>query len=780
MVWCQSPTDDISSDSFDGAFLSGLIEKKVNKIRKDSGLVQLTQDPELTAASINHVGFINRLGRITHDQPSKKMATPGQRVLAAGGLHADVTENCQSVLIGAKTRVAGSRQRVILKTYEQVADAIVKGWLHNKRVKETLLSPEYYNVGTATGADKDKGLIYATQVYGSEPFIAPPGARFSKKAFGIKPYSRSECIDIEKDYPYLPELLSNNIYFEKGKIYFYFHDLFLFKEFMKNGKDAVALDIVTRDQFSCKTGNRLYPSTLHRGVLLKPVKKGKMLKKNELKEGGELWTAMAELPAWVDTNNTEFNLLIIKNKCLCQSIYYNNVGGENLSLLGLDWAMDTVRVSQDADSLKRTLEFDIPFEQGKYNYQLEDIKAFLDSVELNKYNIKSITLTAYSSIEGSQQVNQTLQKKRAESILKAIEEYKLQDVKTTINTKENWDEFMTLIGESPYAKKFAKMSKEEIRAFVNSDTVSINLEPYLRDQRKAHISIYVESVFVDAKLVKVLKQRMRDAIAAEDVVQAKAIQTILVSEARKGKLRMEEVLSFDIPQKKSLLSLYSNQLALKALHYKGAAKDSLYRALRSRLIALLAIDDVNPYLLYNKHLSTLWLWSKDTSFVKDPVALFKDIKKLYNTRVPNYMVNRLMVNYNIIAADYYYDKKKFTERDKALREVKKFLLKSNLDRDQTYEISSYFMYQMKLEWAIEIMMPFVVREDIDEDFLFTFLSIAIYDKEQVPRKLFLTLIERSRKMNNNRFCKLLGYPNMSFQLLEDSDIKRAYCASCND
>ena len=90
------------------------------------------------------------------------------------------------------------------------------------------------------------------------------------------------------------------------------------------------------------------------------------------------------------------------------------------------------------------------------------------------------------------------------------------------------------------------------------------------------------------------------------------------------------------------------------------------------------------------------------------------------------------------------------------------------------------MFQMKLEWAIEIMLPFAIKEDIDEEFLFAFLRVAIYDKEQVPPETFEKLLSRASQLNKARFCTLFGYPNMSFQLLENKAVKQVYCQSCND
>ena len=89
------------------------------------------------------------------------------------------------------------------------------------------------------------------------------------------------------------------------------------------------------------------------------------------------------------------------------------------------------------------------------------------------------------------------------------------------------------------------------------------------------------------------------------------------------------------------------------------------------------------------------------------------------------------------------------------------------------------MLQLRIDWAIDIMKPFAVKKNIDEEFLFTFLTVAIYNKEKVPQNEFEKFMNRAKELNKERFCKLFGFPNMSFQLLKDISVKKLYCETCN-
>ena len=163
----------------------------------------------------------------------------------------------------------------------------------------------------------------------------------------------------------------------------------------------MALDIISRSQFECGVGNKIYPSKIHMGIMSPAVSKSQIFGKNERKESNEIEVSLGPIPDYVDTNNVEFNLLMIKQNCLCQTITYSSLGGENLRSLDLNFMMDTLSVSSRADSVLNQLTFVVPFERNKTQYNIADIKPFLDSLSLNRFDLKKIEIEAYSSLDGS-------------------------------------------------------------------------------------------------------------------------------------------------------------------------------------------------------------------------------------------------------------------------------------------------------------------------------------------------------------------------------------------
>jgi len=418
---------------------------------------------------------------------------------------------------------------------------------------------------------------------------------------------------------------------------------------------------------------------------------------------------------------------------------------------------------------------------------VEDIKPFLDSIQLNRFNIKEIDVKAYSSIEGNPISNEKLQQKRAESILKAIKEYQLQEVKTKIETEENWDGFYESIKGSPYDADFRNKDHNEVRSIVNSDTLLYDLEPYLEGQRKAEITIFVESIYIDSLNSENLLEKFNKSIKDEDFIRAKAIQTLLYRAVLKEELDKEVLFDGEIPQFKEYVPLANNRLAF-LLEFDGEIhSDSLINALKMEVEALLGVDPSNGHINFNKQAIKLYYWAKDLNIliidhdnkINQPKDFYKDIRKLYNTKIDNYYVNRLLLNYNIIAADYYYERQDFKNRIRALKQVKKYVKKAKLNREQTLSMSRYFIFQMQIDWAVQIMLPYINKRDFDEDFLLTFLTIAVYDEKHVPEEKLYTFFEIASTSYPAGYCAMFGSNGMSLQYLSDLTLKSIYCKTCH-
>lgn len=767
----------IENKNFDAEKLSSLINEKVNLFRTENNLNALLVNKQLTKAADLHVNYIKKTKKVQLNETRESTSTTFKRVLKSKGMFSQTAESVFAFTL-PDIKKAG-RNKNNINSYNDLAEVIVQAWVNDKKNKYILLNNEYFYTGVAAAYNDKNKTVYISQVYASAPFDISDIKINKQNAFRIKPFSKNKCGSFLANNPNLAELLANNIVVENNNIYFYYHDLNFFKNNFKKSKDAITVDIVFRKQFECNSGNKLFPSEVHNGLLLKPTKKGKLFASNQLKKSGEMYVKLGKIPTGFDSTNAEINLLIIKEGCLCQSIFFNNLDGENLTLLDLPLVMDTLSLQTKPDSLTKHLSFTVPFVRNKWEFNEEDIKPFLDSLELNRYNIKKIEITAFSSIEGDSLKNAQLQINRANSILQVIEKYNLQKIEKKIITKENWEGFYESLMGSPYESKLKGLSKPQVRAMLLTDSLGFLIEPYLEDQRKAEVLLTVESVFIDSLLPSTLLSRFEKALKQNEFDKAKALQSLLFQYAIQGKINELSTYQYELTRLKENSSILNNQLVYKECFNSQSNTDSFKQIFKEEFLALYYTDPSNPYVLYNKLILELEFWAKDILKQPDPELLLKEMKRLYSTRIENWRINRLILNYHILAADYYYEKKDFAKREKELKEVRKFIFSAKLDREQTYAMARYFIFQLRVDWATELMLPWIKSKNYNEDFLFIFLSIAVYDTKKVTEQEYTNLMKRALVLNKERYCKLFGYPNMSFQLLKNNAIKSEYCKHCN-
>jgi hypothetical protein len=774
-------------EEFDKERVKNLLLQKLNEFRNEKSLHPFKMNELLSKAAQEQAEYNRKFNDPSSEQSSKKKATPFLRVRSYGGMFAEVEEYDLALEVQAKKVLNGSKRKRGPNTYVGIADEVLSEWEDERRLDELLTSVSLYNVGFGIAENKYENSVFVTVVLGSEPYSKKPGFKYHKKSYKVSPYDRNACKKFSRDFVYLRELFSDNLRYEGKKINLYYHDLSLIENLLEYNKNGFAVDILKKDQFTCDGGNSLHPSKVHNGMMLKPIYKKKLLKSNPLEEQKEFVATLGSLPSGLDTNDLELSLIVISDRYACMTIPRNKLNGHNIRLLKINLAVDTISIAQSVDSNSKFLQFTIPFEQGKYDYEVEDIKPFLDSIQLNRFNIKEIDIKAYSSIEGNKESNTILQVRRAKSMLKAIGEYQLQQVETKTETFEDFDGFRESIKGSPYEKEFLGLADEVMRSKINIDTLGFDLEPYLAPQRRAEIRIYVESIYIDSLEPKFLSDKFRKALHNNDHIRAKALQTLMYRAVKSGELEKKVLFEHEINRTKDFIPLLNNRLAFQLEFHKGEYSDSLINQMRMEVEALLGADPKNGHVNFNKQAIKLYYWSRDLNFlvideenhIDQAKDFYKDIRKLYNTKIDNYIVNRLLMNYNIIAADFYYEKQDFRKRVKALKQVNRYVLKAKLNREETFVMARYFIFQMQIEWAIKIMQPFIKSGDYDADFMMTFLSIAVYDEKHVKKeKLYAYMKEASEKFPSE-YCDLFGEKGMSEEFFTDLEIKSIYCTTCN-
>lgn len=564
--------------------------------------------------------------------------------------------------------------------------------------------------------------------------------------------------------------VETKVYVSNNRIYYYFSDLALFSKIFSSGDEALAVEIVQENQFLCKEMNVLHRSFAYDGLLFSPVKVSDILKKNEKKDANEVLFQLGTVPPEI-TGKFDCNLLLIKNQQVCARFVRTPIVTPAPQLIETVLFTDTVAKSEITKS--KNLRFTIPFEKDKFDYSAKDIKPIYDSLELNKYNIKQATVLAYASVEGSTERNFELQKKRAQSIINVLQTFQLDTIKKVIRTFENWDQFKRDIKYTSH-NYLNTLSKEEVKAKLQDEKILKDLEPILKNHRKAVLFLKIVEKIDLANNKEDLVQYYANALAVKDVTTATTLQTALINAVMANEIDLLAIDTIDIPRVKENAQLLNNKQILK--YYLKKNENHI-----DSLEAYSKLDPSNVFIKYNILDLKLKSWRDSSITITSPEPIIKQIKALYNTKIDKKLINRLYVNYHILVADFYKNTGKYKYSNDAVNLVKKYYRTVETTPQDLYALSTFFGNYKRTEWALEILFPIIQNTpsaEYDEDILFYFLSIALGNMDLFDRNEMNIYLQRAREIDPVRFCQLYGAPDLSFQLLKDEGLKTLYCESC--
>jgi hypothetical protein len=154
-----------------------------------------------------------------------------------------------------------------------------------------------------------------------------------------------------------------------------------------------------------------------------------------------------------------------------------------------------------------TKAFEIYFESNSTQPKQTEIKAIIDYLDQNRFEILNAVMTGGSSVEGDDARNKQLQRDRARVISAALARYNKSAIKKdTILLHDNWPKFREQIKASKYAW-LDTLSNENIQAAINTDeALRKGLENVLKTQRKASLSLTMAKILtVDDQFVNLKK-----------------------------------------------------------------------------------------------------------------------------------------------------------------------------------------------------------------------------------------------------------------------------------
>ena len=586
-----------------------------------------------------------------------------------------------------------------------------------------------------------------------------------------------ECFQI---FSRKPKEVKFSIKNDGNNLYFHVNDKNWFNLLFKNSGDGIALDVVAKDIFGCyelSVSNKQI-----KGELLPPVYAQKL--KSGLRPFGDdgYRVLIGKVPSDLVNKELEYNILFLSNKNLCQYYVIYNLESYPWDLLDMGMYLDSLTynvkkikpVSEDVYQLRnKTLKFKIPFEKNKSEYSQADIKPIYDSLRLTDYNIKSIKIKAYASVEGSLERNIELQQQRANSIVAALQTFQKPTIKTEVSSSENWVEFLNDIKNTKHAN-LSKLTKTDVKSKLVGD-LSKELEPILKNHRKALIELELEKKEKYNLSPDELMQKFNTEVSTGNVGAALEIQNSIFEKIKDKVVSPDFLKKMNVPKQEKFVKIFNKNSAYR---YLLDVKQALI--VYNELLALEKLAPKDAEVKYNIAAVKIKLWRFNAIEI-DETKLKTQINALKNYGIHHTLISRMMVNFHIIKAENLMRKRDYTNKDKSVAFINSNYKNFPLSDYDYLSLAQFFSYYANIDMAVKLLEDKAKSIDIDEDLLFYYLNLTLINKELTQEDSYRTIMLNAYNLNNKRYCKLFNSVEnggVTFQLLDDDYLRETYCENC--
>ncbi|PLX20704.1 MAG: hypothetical protein C0599_08665 [Salinivirgaceae bacterium] len=770
----------IDTRFFQPEFLEKLILQNINKVRAERGFEPYERNTILYQAAKLQSEYMAEIEERTEVNKNKNLASTSLRLQHFGGSG-----------IGLELLEKESfKKRGIYFTYGQLAENIAFGWFNSKRDSKYLYSDDYTLADIALTIDNGKRKVYISFILGTflsenqgkeianrtQSHITQP-ALFPWKR--LSKYDDRVCrkTDRLENISLLQNALVVN---DNNEVYLDFDNARVFKKFLRERKDGIALDIITSDQYACGSPNKVNYELVNRGTRLSTIYSNQFWRKNEVtgKYVRSVKVPLGQIPEALASSYYELNLLLIQDNHVCKSIpssYLSSCEGQYKQELNV--LADTVTINSHfnykpkADSTQ--LSFRIPFEKKKYTYKTEDIEPFLKLLNEPDFIIYELNISAYSSIEGVQDENQMLQKKRAESIIHALRKRQKDSIISQIKTEAAWEQFKEDIRPTQH-NVLASMSLNEAQEYIRKYNLSKKLEPILKNHRYAQIDMKVTYDISGEKEQDFVVSKFNKAIEDNNLPLALSIQKYIMVKIMNGNYSMAAVFEQDIPEKSQFAVLLMNKLWLEIKGTNGSIRDY-----KERIAALHKLDRYNEYIAFNHALCQVKFESlKDERQIND---LQNDIDRFYYKSFTKETIDNLNMRFQfkVINLADSLDNKEGIVKER-LEKIKEIVDIKDESIENSLRLAELFIQNQDYEFALKMLETFVENANAPEELIYTYLSLCSRFEEKMLSRKFARVMRIAQQMNPDRYCSLFDGNHFSLRVFENPQIKNNFCEECSE
>lgn len=844
-AFTQAPNNPIPRHDFNQKYLEHLIKQQIDSIRVAHQLRPLVNDSILYVAAGDHAKYVNEQNLTSHFQDkNKEKKTPQLRAEFYGAKNYLVGENIAKTYIHKKLRdKKGNIYQ--LETYEQVARQFANLWVNSPRHYENIITENYQVTGLHISYNAETGTIYAVQKFArvlykytfeenknffsySEYQPQPPVTSFDKvsheRKFEKYAYNIRTPEDSIEECAYCNSIMDTNQYNDKlfirgSRVIFQTYNVDMMLEILNHRKDGLVLEIVSYEPIDCgnpefytlpsRRNNQsaingellepLYRKDLKKGFKRNPYKWWFRIKKKKQISHFEL--SLGRLPRKLD-GYVEVNLLVLQKNKICRVRHFSDVCGEEMNeLYDIPYLSKLNSYQYSVNPEVSTVEFKVPFEQGKYSYKYEDIQALLESYTSSEFTVEDIEIYAFSSLEGSEELNLRLQKMRARNIITALEQKQRSVIKAKVEAKENWDLFLQQIEENEELKALRGLTKNEIKNKLSDPVFVEQIEPFLSEQRYAFIRMRVKTELNKKGLGKVLLldfNRYKDSVETQlkregytptvkmNLDTLAGIQWYTYRLIKQGQVDTSIFEQFTVPMKVDYANIIKDHLWYDMdIHGSGEGdpqwEAQFYRQInqldRLGISSFEIRYDVMNYLVRN--------WTKKPPFRGDFEKLKLGIEGLVETAPTDTLKlysRQLLDNFHVQFCAYVMSKKgDFEEMRLSLEYLHDKYLHSDLKIAYLYRLALFMTYCEQHDLAYNLLDVRIKKGETHHPSLVLHAKLIFghFEEWGGDKSYSELLMELRSKLSEKQWCEMFVGPcNISFQVLDDEKLRNFYCKEC--
>jgi uncharacterized protein YkwD len=767
--------------TFDTKEAETALLKVLNKLRTDNKLDSVEFNEILSKASRIQADDMAQNGKAELKNSKGKYGTTAKRVIAMGG-----TNKAEEIVL-----TTGIVKGKGVFTAQEFADVVFYKWRTSKIPQRIIKNPDYLYASPSVTLDEAGKKAYISIVFGNfktfntgadkKKELPVPFTSSNKKLKAPEERSCNACKKF-KDY----DGLAKGLYVENGKIFIKYDNLKSLSKFIRNSNDGLAVDVVQRAQYENPAYNILDNNLISKGILLKTVTMSKLYSRNRVKavkkgsrviKPTKLDVQLGTLPKKL-TGPYELNLLVVQDGKLCKTIMKSAIeqGDQESAPVRMLLMPDSSAYFKppfEPKSESTLLTFVVPFEKNKSDYKEEDMSPFLSALQEPDFFIEGLYITAYSSIEGDANSNEKLQKKRAESIIKALSKMQKAGVVTQVKTSDSWNLFQMEM-EGGKFDDLTKMTKEKAIHEINTKGLADELEATLAKERFAQIILDVTYDITGAKEEKFSVSKFNQAVKKGDVKQAYKIQYYIGKQMRAQKYTAEAPSKMMVPVDPKFSGLLNNQVVLHYMYNNNTANEDDYDTLKK----LSALDPANNYIAFNTIFCSIAL---DSSIgdAKTQAEMQRRIDALYKTEIPKREVDALNIEWQfkvMEAVDSAENGELVTQA--CIDKIKLFYNIKEASWQNNLKLSYVFARFKDYKFAASLLAPFINQTTVNEQLLFAYTSYCAKMPELYNSKTFVTALQKAEQLNHDRYCKLFGEPNITFQVFDNPLVKDDYKKNC--